>query len=408
MLSRLTLKALLTLFACLAGALSAQAQLIAYEGFDYAVAKQTPRLWPVTNKSPDGQPLKYFTELDTHAQRAPYDYTMQVMDGSIPTAGSAFPFQTKGNSLSWAREWLDAFGTIDPNFQFDTSRDNPPIYVSFLIRANKSANPVRQIALAFSNGSSQRLQAGVDDMANSGQARFFGCVASPQPTREYLTRTMSPDTTYFIVAKFTTSATRKDMVSMNVYGPGDKVPGDDRRMSWQLEVGDWTDFLVTDIAITLNGGEAGSLLFDELRIGSNWEAVAVNAQAKPTPPATTTATNQPSDPQPTEGDAAAAESLEAAAEESSPLVLGLIGAGLLVFILGGAGFYLFVIKPGKSGKPQKPKSAPKPISKPPQPEGAKPEATAEAPKPAAPKPAAPASKPQAPEPRKPKKPPPPR
>jgi len=392
----------LAAIACIAPSLNAL--LIAYEGFQYPVLKQAPYLSPVTNQSPAGQPLKYFSEFDTHASRAPYAYTIQILQGSIPTQGSAFPFETKGNSLSWTREWLDAFGTIDPNFQFDTGRDNPPIYVSFIIRAKASNNPVRQLAMAFSNGSSQRLQVGVDDSSNTGTARFFTCVASPQPNREYSNVEFKPDTTYFVVSKITTGRTSKDMVRMNVYAPGDKLPTNDRGMKWKTEVGEWTSFLVTDVAISLYGGDAGGLMFDELRIGSSWEAVAV---APKKAPVAVKGENKPaaggSDPKTSNVVADQPDVSEAEAEESSPLVLGLIGLGIIAFLIGGVAFYLFVIKPGKT-QPAKPKSAPPPKASPPKPDAAKP-----ASKPAA-KPAnAPASGgPKAPPPRRPQKPPPPK
>lgn len=371
-----------------------KAQLIAYEGFQYPVMRQTPYVSPVTNKTPDGKPLKYFGELDTHASRSPYDYTMQIVEGSIPTQGSAFPFATQGNSLSWAREWLDAYGTIDPNFQFDTAHNNPPIYVSFLIRA-RQGGPVRQMAVAFSNGSSQRLQMGLDDSANTGRPRFFACVASPQPVREYGTATFNYDTTYFIVAKVTTGDTRKDTVQVNVYGPGNKVPSSDRGMRWQIEVGDWTSFLVSDVAISLYGGEAGSLLFDELRIGSTWESVAVRP---PEPKAATpTAEEKPEQTADKDNTADATTPIDEAdvpaeetKEKSSPIVLGLIVVGIIAFILGGVAFYLLVLKPGKN-QPPKPKSAPPPPK--PASSGGQSEPSA------GPKPTAP---------RKPKKPPPPK
>ncbi|GHB92557.1 hypothetical protein [Cerasicoccus arenae] len=358
MLSRLSLLSILLSLTVLP---SLRGQLVAYEGFQYPVTRQTPSLWPVTNKAPDGQPLKYFSELDTHASRAPHDYTMQILNGSIPTKGSAFPFKAEGNSLSWVREWMDAYGTIDPNFQFDTSSDNSAIYLSFIIRANKSANSLRQITVAFSNGSSHRLQVGVDDSSNTGSARFFACAASPQPNREYSKREFLYDTTYFIVAKISTSSRGKDMVRMVAYGPGEKVPGSDSRISWLVEVGDWTDFLVTDVAISLYGGDAGGVMIDELRIGSNWASVAVAPKSDVVAKSETADTSAGSADTMPETDSG--ESI-VEAEKSSPIVLVLIGLGIIGFFAGGVAFYLFVLKPSKDG-PSKPKSAPiKPASKP--------------------------------------------
>ncbi|WP_309400423.1 hypothetical protein [Cerasicoccus maritimus] len=358
---------------------------MAYEGFEYPVMKQSPALWPVTNKSPDGKPLKYFSEFDTHPSRSPYAYNIQIVDGSIPTQGSAFPFRTKGNALSWAREWLDAYATIDPNFQFDTALDNKPIYVSFIIHAKKSTTPVRQLSFAFTNGSSHRLQFGVDDSSVSGKPRFFACAASPQPTREYSTKEFKEDTTYFVVGKIITHANRADVVQMEVFAPGDQVPSSDSKISWDVQVSDWTGFLATNCTISLYGGDAGSVLMDEIRIGSTWDAVAV-APASQKPAASG-------------GEVAAtdAPAAEAGAEEegSSPVVLIMIGLGIVAFFGGAVAFYLFVLKPSKNAKPAKPKSAPKPVSKPPiaAPPGGKGDAATEAGKRA--------------KPRQPKKPPPP-
>lgn len=402
MLSRFKLYLLLSLTA-LTGPV-ALAQLTAYEGFQYPVLRQTPYLSPVTNKSPDGDPLKYFSEFDTHASRSPYDYTIQIVEGSIPTQGTPFPFTPKGNSLSWAREWLDAYGTIDPNFQFDTARNNPPIYVSFLLRAKQGA-PVRQIAMAFSNGSSQRLQMGLDDSANTGRPKFFACVASPQPIREYGSKSFEYDKTYFVVAKVTTSDTRKDTVQVNVYGPGDQVPNSDRGMHWDIEAGDWTNFLVSDVAISLYGGDAGGLQFDELRIGSSWAAVAVAPPKAASPQANSdpkkSADSGTVGAQTTESDAAGTPE----ETQSSPVVLGLIVVGIIAFIIGGVAFYLFVLKPNSKKQPVKPAAPPpKPVTQ--APKAAPVVEKAESPAPEA-KPAAPAA-PKAPPPRKPKKPPPPR
>lgn len=335
--------------------------------------KQSPALWPVTNKSPDGTPLKYFAEIDTHASRSPYAYNIQVVNGSIPTQGAAFPFKTNGNSLSWAREWLDAFGTLDPNFQFDTSNDNRPLYVSYIIRANSSKTPVRQMSFAYSNGGSHRLQFGVDDSSVSGKPRFFACAASPQPTREYSNKEFKEGTTYFLVGKITTSQNRSDSVQLKVFGPGDVIPNSDKSMKWDVEVREWTDFLVTDVALALYGGDSGSLLFDELRIGSTWDVVAVAPKVE----VAESASSGDSGSAPS-ADATEATDAPAGEEESSPLILGIIALGIVAFLVGGVAFYMFVLKPSKSAMPAKPKSAPKPVSKPPS--AKEPEAAAAAPK----------------------------
>ncbi|WP_309386872.1 hypothetical protein [Cerasicoccus frondis] len=393
MLIRTPLFVFLALFA-LTSSVRLAAQLIAYEGFEYPVMKQSPALWPVTNKAPDGAPLKYLAEFDTHASRSPYAYNIQIVKGSIPSQGSAFPFKTKGNALSWAREWLDAYGTIETNFQFDTANDRPPIYVSFLVRANKSKTPVRQLSFAFSNGSSHRLQFGVDDTSSSGKPRFFACAASPQPTREYSSKEFNEDTTYFVVGKITTNTNRPDRVQVEVFAPGDSVPDSDRSISWDVDVSEWTDFLVTDCAFSLYGGDTGNVLFDELRIGSSWEAVAVA-------PVTEAPATADADQGGASGVDVAAGDAEASADEkaeSSPIVLVMIGLGIVAFFIGGIGFYLFVLKPSKEKGPAKPKSAPKPVAKPSS-------ANADEAKPAAEKPAEAGGKRT--KPRHPKKPPPP-
>jgi len=369
--------ALLVFFALCFGWRSASAQLLCYEGFQYPVSKRAFALYPPTNRSPEGQPLKYFTEIDTHPVRQPYQLSIRVVDGSIPTQGSAFPFATRGNSLSWTEEWADVYASIDPNFQFDTLESNPPLYFSFAVRAEPSDNPVRQIAVAFSNGSSQRLQIGVDDSLNTGTPKFFACVANPQPEREYIdSKPFKYGETYFIAGKIETSATGLDVVQAAVFGPGDTVPERESDAVWMASAGAFTEFLVSTVAITVWGGDSGGVLVDELRIGSSWDAVAtppVKAAVEETAeaaPAELTAEETPPGPE----------------KKGSPIAGILIAIGLLVIVGGGGVFYLLVLKPGAAPGAS--------ASKPPGPA-----------KPAPPKPGGP-SKPAPPKPTGPKPPPP--
>ncbi|MEO0794622.1 MAG: hypothetical protein AAFX93_05655 [Verrucomicrobiota bacterium] len=359
------------------------AQLLCYEGFEYSVVQQTLSLRPVTNKGPDGVPLKYFEEIDTHAVRSPYQYTIQITPGSIPTKGSAFPFSPKGNALSWTREWMDAYGTIVPTFQFDTAHDNQPIYFSFALRANSGGNPVRQLAVAFSNGSSKRFQIGLDDSNNTGSPKFFACAANPQPNWDRSDKVgFKYDTTYFVVGKLETAENADDVIQMAVFAPGQQVPLNEGGVSWLAESAEWTDFLVTTVSFSIYGGSPGKVFLDELRIGSTWKSVAVSDM-----PLVATVENTTTAPS-TEATA----EVEAGSGEptSSPVVLVIIGLGIVAFIGGGGAFFFFVIKPGMDHGPAKPLSAPKgpsaPAPKPSAPGGApkpspKPAAASEAPKP---------------------------
>jgi len=372
---------------------SAHAQLVGYEGFEYPERTAIHLLAPVTNQSPAGQPLKYFTEIDTHAVRQPYQFNIRIVTGSVPTDDSSFPFSTRGNSLSWGREWADVFATIDPNFQFDTMQDNAPLYFSFIVRAESSTNPLRQIAVAFSNGSNHRLQIGVDDSMNTGTPRFFAATSDPQPMREYDEKTAFEfGKTYFLVGKVETSGFRQDQVQLAVFGPGDAVPSRETAVDWNATALANTSFLVSNVAITIWGGDSGGVLLDELRIGGNWEAVAV----APEPPEAAEASEPLGEPEWAE-----ASQETDSNKRSSPRLLIAIGVGLIIVIAGSAAFALKMLNTQDASKPTKSKHIRKPPPPKPGTEDSNPTPTA----PSAPAAGAPPRPKTAPPP--PKKPPPP-
>lgn len=227
---------------------SAEAVLIAYEGFDYANDSS-----PLDGKSGGTGWLAPWVSMTS-----PFD--LSVDDTSLDSP--IYPFTPVGDRVSKS---AGSQGIGYREFSgIDLSQDGNVLYASALIKKDGDATP-------GTGGNNLEFDLGV----NGGTTIRFGSTSSQTfflDVSSNVTGSVVLGDTYFLVMKVTSNAATPDLVEASFFGPGDTVPGTDPT-TWSLTHNLDSNAAINTARAWIGASASGSI--DEIRLGTTWGDVAI-------------------------------------------------------------------------------------------------------------------------------------
>ncbi len=236
------------------GSLTAHAALVVYEGFDYSGASDVDGenggtgwagAWGINGGSPSVVSIYDGTSLSNGAFTGA---------GFTPVGGS---MSNNHNTFGGERTFASALSmTVDEEY-----------YFSFLIRYPEQTEAV-STQLSFTGNANP-----VFVRFNQGDASV---TVGPGTFSSTGSEGYTDDTTYFVVGKITASAGGTDSISINVFDNAESVPVSE---SFLITSGGASlSGSITGIQFTqgdLQNNDGNPASFDEFRLGTTWESVAI-------------------------------------------------------------------------------------------------------------------------------------
>ena len=226
--------------------------VLAYDGLDYpndgpGIAGRTGGSgWssPWTDIEPDFQHLKH--------------------TGTI-LSSPASPFAPVGG-------WLDGKGGAASrtfNGSLELNKDGGAVFVSFLLRKDLNGGSTGDnVELALADGTTQIVRVG-----STSDDRFYLGISVGNGQAD-VGDPISIGESYFVVLKVASSATGNDVFSASFYDHLDSVP-ESEPAQWDLTWATSSAAVLDTIRLALGSNATGG--FDEFRLGTSWDDVAVAA-----------------------------------------------------------------------------------------------------------------------------------
>lgn len=238
-----------------------QGALISYEGFDYAFQSK------LAGNQSDGWNSGWVD----HAGGATISSNVTIGNSGLDYPAST-NFTSTGNSGISVNGGVNMSAQFGTDFQFRFTESNTR-YASYLI--NKPANQYFYMTL----GNKDNLWSFGITSDNRFFVRGLNTVGSVTAAVESASIARAAgNTTYLIVSKLVTDSTGTNTLYLNWYGSGDIVPQEEPT-SWMLSVQTNYDDPSLNTKLTLlmrpDAGAQPTYQFDEIRLGTSWDGVAV-------------------------------------------------------------------------------------------------------------------------------------
>ncbi len=218
-----------------------EAEVLAYEGFNY------------TGTSLDGQ-----SGGGSYGFSDAWSGDVGLSNDGVSLDSDAFPFDPVGSRTTAKNS--NAARSLSTTLDF--SAEGEVMYLSALMRKNSTNNPGTEYLelQGFGTGGT------IFKMGLSSGEQFNAAFAFEG--RNNLVGTVVEDTTYFLVLKLVSHETADDELYFEAYGPNDTVPTTEPT-SWLVSDSYATDLEFSDLRIYFaNIDDNGE--FDELRVGRTW------------------------------------------------------------------------------------------------------------------------------------------
>jgi hypothetical protein len=191
------------------------------------------------------------------------DFQHLKFAGAPPTS-PAFPFTLAG-------AWLEGNGgdaSREFNNGLDLSGDNGDIFVSFLLRKNVNGGAsADNVEVALADGTTQVVRVG-----STSDDKFYLGISVGGGQAHVSMDPITIGETYFVVLKGTSSASGSDEFHATFYDHTEVVPHAEPA-TWELNWATSSSLTLDTLRLALGTNATGA--FDEFRLGSTWEDVAV-------------------------------------------------------------------------------------------------------------------------------------